>query len=192
LTASCLLDTGKLTLTKIKEAFAIMKGFVVEARSNQSSNEKSSSIAGVMLATPSSSAGNEAEEVLLKQIHDLKSSLLQREHEIAILVNMVKKGVSIDNASSSRTNSAGSEATAAESSKTISPRASTNLNMDAKASASAAGLKSLQIQQREREQAREELIIKRHLFGVPPPPDKAIFDDAAGKLFNDQFLTTLD
>ena len=41
--------------------------------------------------------------------------------------------------------------------------------------------KSLQQQQAERSQAREELIVKRHLFGVPPPSDAKVFEDAAGK-----------
>lgn len=34
-----------------------------------------------------------------------------------------------------------------------------------------------------RQTNREDLVIKRHLFGVPPPPEKSIFDDAAGLLF---------
>jgi hypothetical protein len=37
-----------------------------------------------------------------------------------------------------------------------------------------------QQQQQQRVQTRDELIIKRHLFGVPPPNDPKIFEDAAG------------
>ena len=33
--------------------------------------------------------------------------------------------------------------------------------------------------QEERESLRAEKIIKKHLFGVQPPPDKKIFDDMA-------------
>ena len=36
-------------------------------------------------------------------------------------------------------------------------------------------------QQQQREMAREEKILKRHLFGVPPPVDQATFDDAAAR-----------
>jgi hypothetical protein len=40
-------------------------------------------------------------------------------------------------------------------------------------------LQMQQQQQRERDAARDEKIIKRHLFGVPPPSDREVFDDAA-------------
>jgi len=32
---------------------------------------------------------------------------------------------------------------------------------------------------KEREREREERIIQKHLFGVPPPDDKKLFDDPA-------------
>lgn len=85
---------GKLTLTKIKDAFAIMKNFVLEERSkhNQIIQNNNSLPSSNGIGTGGNSSVNQGNDELLKQISDLKSSLLEREHEISILVNMVKKG----------------------------------------------------------------------------------------------------
>lgn len=172
------LNIGSLTLTKIKRVFSILKGFVQEG-----GGASGSKMGGAI--------SHEAED-LVRQIKDLKSCLLQRDNEIAILVNMVKKGKTADDVgtasrgasrlSSSEQHMSGQQ-DAPKSSRdqysqqnpsSVSPRATGNSNF---------GAMSYQQQQalqaREREQAREERIVKRHLFGVPPPTDKKIFDDAA-------------
>ena len=71
-----LLNIGKLTLTKIKTAFGIFKSLISEIRN----------IAGEDRSNDSTLSGNSSDEVA-----DLKSCLLQRDNEIAILVNMIKK-----------------------------------------------------------------------------------------------------
>ena len=68
------LNIGQLTVTRIKDAFAIFKNLVLEARENGGS-------AG-------SGIGEDGERV----IAGLKNSLQQRDNEIKILVNMVKQG----------------------------------------------------------------------------------------------------
>merc|ERR1719453_635839 len=37
----------------------------------------------------------------------------------------------------------------------------------------------MQEREKVREAQKQDLILKRHLFGVPPPTDRTIFDDAA-------------
>jgi kinesin family member 6/9 len=71
-----LLNIGTLSLTKLKESFRLFKGFVLEGGGSSSSGRGGGG------------GGSEYEG----QIEDLKACLLQRDNEIAILVNMVKKG----------------------------------------------------------------------------------------------------
>jgi len=185
-----ILNIGTMTLTKIKDAFAIFKNLVLETKAKANSN-------GSAPLSPTRSYGNDeidSKETaeLSKQLNDLKSCLLQRDNEIAILVNMVKKGKTADDVGvasrgTSRTNNNslnGVERTSDERSKDTSS-GSTHTQKPQLRNQSIGGgsdstfIQMQQQQQREREAARDEKIIKRHLFGVPPPTDRAIFDDAA-------------
>lgn len=180
------LSIGKLTLTKIKDIFVIFKNLVLESRANGGGSGKS-------FEYSSSSSPNASSDVqaLQKQVLDLKSCLLQRDNEIAILVNMVKKGKTADDVSSAKqfnTASAGGRneddnddgdqgnVSWQQQQRRASPHAVQGANGNG--SSGVVG-KTLQQQQRDRVQAREELILKRHLFGVPPPSDPNVFDDAA-------------
>lgn len=87
------LNVSPLTLVKIKDCFAILKNFVLEARQNGPSEGKSANSGEDVSA---SGAGSDVED-LLRQIKELKKKNQERENEIAILVNMVKQGKSIGN-----------------------------------------------------------------------------------------------
>ena len=80
-----ILNIGKLTLTKIKDVFVMMKNVYLECKSNGGSSSSSSNEDMI-------SVKGKGNEELMKQVSDLKGCLLQRDNEIAILVNMVKKG----------------------------------------------------------------------------------------------------
>jgi kinesin family member 6/9 len=212
------ISIGPMTLTKIKDAFAVFKNLVLEARArvaNSLENNDSSKNQPAML--------NEDGQVLIKQVDDLKSCLLQRDNEIAILVNMVKKGKTADDvgmasrgASRSDGNIGGGGISAQQHAMKLQdqqprgarPRAEQQQeqyeeeqrrkengeynakledsepqqrNSIPKQSQQQSGSQYEQLQRREveREKEKNELIIKRHLFGVPPPNDRKIFDDAA-------------
>eukprot|EP01035_Chromulina_nebulosa_P018170 gene18170-23828_t len=152
------LNIGKLTLTKIKDAFAILKNLVLEARSMNSNSDTTSTLTNQVLQE------NDIIQSLQQRINDLTTSLLQREHEIAVLVNMNKKDDNVDVTIDSNTND-----------NVINPNSNPKSNRPIKSN----HIKSIQQQQKDKEQAKEDLIIQRHLFGVPPPNDKSIFDDAA-------------
>lgn len=68
------LNIGQLTVTRIKDAFAIFKNLVLEA--------------GESGGSAGSGIGEDGEKI----IAGLKNSLQQRDNEIKILVNMVKQG----------------------------------------------------------------------------------------------------
>ena len=85
--------SGKLTLTKIKDVFAIMKNLVLESRTNGGGSGGGRGPAIGYDGLEGSGGGGDPE--LQKQVRDLKSCLLQRDNEIAILVNMVKKGKTV-------------------------------------------------------------------------------------------------
>ena len=89
---------GKLTLTKIKDVFAIMKNLVIEARSTHPTNNYNST-------SSANDSSNEEMNTMSKKIQDLNSSLLQREHEISILVNMVKQGKTMNDMNNSSSSS---------------------------------------------------------------------------------------
>ena len=94
------LNIGKLSLTKIKDAFAIFKNIVLETRANaaqQSGNNNNQSGGKKMLLDDGELLSIDAS----KQVKDLKSMLLQRDNEISILVSMVKNGKSVDDVRSS-------------------------------------------------------------------------------------------
>ena len=115
-----------------------------------------------------------SDEKLLRQIQDLKSMLVQRDNEISVLVNMVKQGKTADDVGGARGSDKDRDV------YSIEPDHSTrHTNADSRARAKAPPL-SMSEQKLQRERAREDKIIQRHLFGVPPPSDPRIFDDAAG------------
>ena len=88
-----ILNIGKLTLTKIKTAFGIFKSLV------SYSNGRDAIIAG-------SDSFPDLKVDSSDEVAALKSCLLQRDNEIAILVNMIKKGKTIDDVSIARVRSA--------------------------------------------------------------------------------------
>ena len=178
-----------MTLTKIKDVFAIFKNFVLEARATFSNGNSNGNGA--------KQAANDGDtEKLMKEIRDLKSCLVQRDTEISILVNMVKKNKSDNSLSSSGNNSNNN------SSRNVLNGISSEMDSDKKQSrpeyheAKATDGRLLSnskpsVSEREKErrgngrpevdlQAREERLIKRHLFGVPPPDDIRLLEDAQG------------
>ena len=184
-----------MSLTRIKDAFAIFKNIVLDARANSKGG--------------SESKGPQVPSDLAKQVEDLRSCLLQRDTEIAILVNMVKKGKtagdvggavdesydgpvtgdrrggynrdpsgeqsSLDrppdesfSRGSSRGAGRGDDSAGA---KSFGDRSTARDEKAARAEAKAAAAA---------DEDRGATIIKRHLFGVPPPDDRRIFDDMSG------------
>ena len=185
------LTIGKLSLTKIKDAFAIFKNLVLESRA--AALAAGGSGGGRKMLDGGGDEGHVSADAS-KQIKDLKSLLLQRDNEIAILVSMVKKGKTMDDVrSSSGATSRSGPAQArmddddddASESHTVSTQRRHEASAKEQAAAKAAHRQhadyqqTLAMQQQQREAAREEKILKRHLFGVPPPADQATFDDAA-------------
>jgi len=165
---------GKLTLTKLKDAFAVMKNLVLEARRQSGSNPNDNrGVPNPPLISSHVSDSDCSVKELRLEIDQLKSNLQQREQEIAILVNMVKQGVRVEGAKEKSRMTDTQDKPVIVSNPSITGNTTT-------VSGRGVGVKSLQQQQKDRELAREELVIKRHLFGVPPPHDKAIFDDAKG------------
>lgn len=177
-----ILNIGAMTLTKIKDSFAIFKNLVLESKANSSSSNSAS----LSQTRPTEESKENSE--LSSQLNDLRSCLLQRDNEIAILVNMVKKGktaddVGIASRGTSRAtfdNTKVAEREVDRSSNTVSDFSSSpKSQIRSESQNQKSFLQMQQQQQREREVARDEKIIKRHLFGVPPPTDREIFDDAA-------------
>lgn len=188
------LNLGKMTLTKIRAAFSALKELVIDSRSKGGG--------GGRLIMDGSGGGSNSGEVteeakaLMVQVQDLKSCLLQRENEIAILVNMVKKGktpedVEMASRASSRATARGSsdyrddeDARDGRSVLSLGGSSATSARERERARGEIAAKhqsqhQQLQEREREREREREERLVKRHLFGVAPPVDRAIFDDAA-------------
>lgn len=175
-----ILNIGAMTLTKIKDSFAIFKNLVLETRAN--ANNSATTAPSPMR---SKEEAKEASE-LTSQLNDLKSCLLQRDNEIAILVNMVKKGKTADDVGvasrgTSRSNAEGVKVIerVSEKSNSISEPSPKPQQVRSDGHNQKSFLQMQQQQQRERDAARDEKIIKRHLFGVPPPTDREVFDDAA-------------
>eukprot|EP00602_Paraphysomonas_sp_CaronLab_P007215 CAMPEP_0185034954 /NCGR_PEP_ID=MMETSP1103-20130426/25460_1 /TAXON_ID=36769 /ORGANISM="Paraphysomonas bandaiensis, Strain Caron Lab Isolate" /LENGTH=758 /DNA_ID=CAMNT_0027571817 /DNA_START=185 /DNA_END=2461 /DNA_ORIENTATION=+ len=175
----CILNIGELTITKIKDAFAIFKNLVLEARQSSKGGGWGDG-AGEAAEKDREQSGDTAE--LLQQIKDLKSCLLQRDNEIAILVNMVKKERSA--ASSGGGMVLGEEKAArADEGRYIDDDRVSEVSAKGSSSGSGRGAGGRGrggggiMTAEEREALRSEKIIKRHLYGVPPPEDKAIFDD---------------
>jgi len=217
------LNIGTLTLTKIKDAFAIMKNLVLEALNKSSSNSSNSdNNDGGNRSSRGMNVGDISEDVKLmnKQVSDLKALLLQRDNEIVILVNMVKKGKTVEDvgmsiqrssrvgshdiisATSTSGGGGGGRRSRDEDEKDYDTArrigsSSSNSSNDTSQQQQQQSMKSnnssnknnkndsnLSYQQqqlelqRDREKETQELIIKRHLFGVSPPTnDLSILDD---------------
>jgi kinesin family protein 6/9 len=223
------LNIGTLTLTKIKDAFAIMKNLVLEAlnkSSSSSSNGNGDNNDGGNRSSRGMNVGDISEDVKLmnKQVSDLKALLLQRDNEIAILVNMVKKGKTVEDVGmsiqrSSRvgsshdiisatstggdggggrrrsldeeekdydtarrrgsSSSSNSNDTSQQQQQQQQPMKPNNSSNKINKNDSNLSYQQQQLElQRDREKETQELIIKRHLFGVSPPTnDLSILDD---------------
>lgn len=155
-------------MTKIKDSFAIFKNLVLESRMNGNGNAVQESATKDL---------NEETAQLLQQIKDLKSCLLQRDNEIAILVNMVKKERANVGHSFDSSLQVAQESLSKESESDI----AFPLIKQTSSRKNETKSKSTMISTSEREALRSEKIIKKHLFGVPPPEDRSIFEDMAGK-----------
>lgn len=218
------LNIGELSLTKLREAFKAFKELVVEAKRSGGGSGGGGGPARALTSA-------EVDEATGRQISDLKSCLLQRDNEIAILVNMVKKGKTAEDvgtasrgasrpkggvASSLDSNSSSASGATSEAHSSLSASqmssvfggkeqgnkmrsdardmstsdaSSVMTSMDTSSVLSAGGessrkarksqLEVLQEREKEREAQKKELILQRHLFGVPPPNDRAVFEDAA-------------
>ena len=169
-----ILNIGKLTITKIKSAFRIFKSLISDIRCGEGVNMRNDLLSNLK----SDSCG---------EVAALKSCLLQRDNEIAILVNMVKKGKTIDDISLAQMRNVGSNG---EVMKEFAPNAislkSNEVNRlnsgesgeDGEFEVSTSRQESREMQH-EQGMKFEEQIVKKHLFGIPPPDDKTLFEDPA-------------
>lgn len=176
----CLYSLGELSITKIKDAFAIFKNLVLEARQGGGGGGERYTEAGRKEVSAD-------EEELHKQIADLKSCLLQRDNEIAILVNMVKKeragggGGGVGSNSISEDQYRRQQQQREEEEEMAAAKAAA-MNRRGGAGRAAPNPQTNPgiMSAAEREALRSEKIIKKHLYGVPPPEDKTTFDDMQG------------
>ncbi len=140
-----------MSLVRIKAAFSAFRTLVHESKSNNSHH---------------STATSGEQDILLKQIEDLKSLLAQRDSEINILVNMVKKGKQIEyprNADLKKSLKDDRILSDEKSSlSTKEPGEDTQIGKKVKSD-------------------HKEMIVKKHLFGVAPPTEAKVFEDAAGE-----------
>jgi kinesin family protein 6/9 len=180
------LNIGSLTLTKIKDVFAIFKNLVIEARRNG---------AGQVI----DSNAQVSDEAAQKQIKELRSCLLQRDQEIAILVNMVKAGKTVGDVQGRHVNNSYDDSAAQSPNGGLQYGAGASndrlggvsrygenkedLASMERASKEARAKQFAQQQRADREaelqRERADKMLKRHLFNVPPPTDQTIFEDCA-------------
>jgi hypothetical protein len=159
--------SGALTLTKIKDSFAILKNLVLEARASVGTKRLDDDE-----NDESARKRQEAsEETLCKEIRDLKSQVLQRDTEINILVNMVKQGKTVQDVE-------GGSAMGGKNGNVGDDRGQ-ELH-ERRSFATEKNKKSLHLQSEMKMQNDQTKLIQRHLFGVPPPSDPLVFEDAAG------------
>jgi kinesin family protein 6/9 len=154
-----------LTLNKIKQSFVILKALYAENKGSASREDLES-------------RGENGDLALQKQVRDLKSLLLQRDNEIAILVNMVKSGKTAEDvATAERARSSGGTGakTPAKEGTGDVARERSNRDEDSKVAREKGLADSAQAQR----QQRESKIIHKHLFGIPPPEDRSLFEDPA-------------
>lgn len=156
-----------------------MKNLVLESSNNSAKSG----------GDPLDAAPTEETEKLVRQIKDMKSLLLQRDSEIQILVNMVQKGKTAEDVTgaqmrSSRGTNRSDDMSESGHSQSRDRTARAPAEGAQQQQAPGRGGRTFQEQQQlaqmQRERENQERIIKRHLFGVPPPSDRAIFDDCAG------------
>lgn len=183
-------NIGKLTLNKIKSAFRMFKTIYLDLLQQQSQLQSTNTRAD---AKQQDNAFIEEETLRIKQqVKDLKSLLLQRDGEINILVNMVKKGKTAEDVEVATTRS--SSTRGLRDSMSMSSTAVDDTMMSLSASMMTSNSTSTTrhhhatdsnnsqqqlLAQQQQQQRKEERIIQRHLFGVPPPSDQVTFDDAA-------------
>jgi kinesin family protein 6/9 len=171
---NAILNVGSLTLTKIKEVFQIMRGLVQEAiaegggggRRNGGGGEGGNFSEHDGGGNLSPEAYSELEKQR-KQVKELKAVLLQRDSEINILVNMVKKNKTIDIPDNANQDMIGEAVFASSSSANSSGQNSQKLRD---------GQPPIQKQAQAKEddgrmsKELQQKILQRHLFNVPPPP----------------------
>jgi hypothetical protein len=159
-----------MSLTRIKEAFAILKHMVTEARSSCGD------------AKERGSDKEEGSGELLRQIEDLKSCLVQRDTEIAILVNMVKKAKGAPSAPGELISEFDDQQQReAEKSSSLSLTSDTKKTAKTATSASDSADKYASEPKKDNIKAIEEQkAVKRFLFNIPPPDDVKIVEDIAG------------
>lgn len=187
-----LLNMGTLSLTKIKESFKIFKSIVWDSKKNGGGNNSGGS-----------SNGPEKNE-LLQQIKDLQGCLLQRDNEIAILVNMVKKGKTASDVQSAVSSAGGTRPLGNVSASNepfnknkvveeYNAKENHSKSMDFAADKQQQrneGLNHQPIKPRPKSPSgpavvqlapKEEKLVQRHLFGISPPENRKILEDAGGK-----------
>jgi kinesin family protein 6/9 len=164
---NAILNVGSLTLTKIKEVFQIMRGLVQEAIAEGGGGRN-----GAVGGNNSGGGGNFSPEDLgelekqRKQVKELRTLLQQRDSEINILVNMVKKNKTIDLPDDANQDMIG-EAVFASNSANSSGHNSQKVRN---------GQPPIQKQAQSKEddgrmsKELQQKILQRHLFNVPPPP----------------------
>lgn len=163
-----ILNIGKLTLTKIKDVFVMMKNIYLECKSNGGGSGNSDDAGSV-----GKGKGNDE---LLKQVQDLKGCLLQRDNEIAILVNMVKKGKTAEDVVASRQSSrVGRDSYHDQDQQSVqsSPIRSNNKVTSNSGQSTAATISTVAAPK------SSTSAPIAYMFGIPPPPDSSIFEDAA-------------
>jgi hypothetical protein len=159
-------------LTKIKDSFAILKNLVLEARANGGTkrlndDEEDGS---------AKQRQHASEEALCKQIRDLKSQVLQRDTEINILVNMVKQGKTAQDVEGGGTRGDGNRGADADNKYFVEQETDNRRFLSSEKN----NKNPTQSQSEMKLQNDRAKLIQRHLFGVPPPSDPLIFEDAAG------------
>lgn len=144
--------------------FSIMKAFVLETNGGNVGRPST----GKRIDNQADSSDIES---LKQQISNYKSLLSQRDSEINILVNMVKKGKSADDPEDNNYqedfNNFKANINKAESKSQNKIESSSRSEKGTPASSSRIN------------ESRDTKIIKRYLYNVPPPKDSSIFEDAA-------------
>lgn len=164
------LNIGALTLTKIKDAFAIFRNLVLENRQGQRP--------GTREATQGAAGSSEEVALLGQQVKDLRALLLQRDSEINILVNMVKQGKTLANEDDNDDLSPAPATPSVSSSGGPSSGGTVPVTSSNKSGKKGPG----HVVQDEAflQQQRREKAIQRLLFGIEPPfSDSGVFQDAA-------------
>jgi hypothetical protein len=147
-----------MSLSRIKGGFAILKEIVLEARAG-----------GALASINTSAEGNTHTGSVEQQIQDLRDSLQQRDSEIAILVNMVKKGRSVDDLAPMAARQA--RDSSAEQSRVVLVAGSLPTRPLAE--------KALEVSEAKRkaDSKRYHLNSLQSRFGVPAPQDGSILED---------------